>query len=47
MRKKCSKFHWCTSRGLNFIDTVYELFDNPYMNYNNYMNMGRNYVACH
>ena len=29
MRKKCKKFHWCTSRGLNFIETVYDLFDNP------------------
>ena len=26
MRKK---FNCCTSRGLNFIETVYELFDNP------------------
>ena len=25
-------FHWCTSRGLNFIETVYELFDNPSYN---------------
>ena len=29
MRKKCSTFHRCTLRGLNFIETVYELFDNP------------------
>ena len=29
MRNKCSTFHRCTSRGLNFIETVYELFDNP------------------
>ena len=26
MRKKSSKFHWCTSRELNFIETVYDLF---------------------
>ena len=29
MRKKCSTFHRCTLRGLNFIETVHELFDNP------------------
>ena len=28
MFKKCSKFHWCTLGGVNFIKTVYELFDN-------------------
>ena len=29
MFKKCSNFHWCILRGFNFIETVYELFDNP------------------
>ena len=29
MFKKCSNFHLCIFRGFNFIDTVYELFDNP------------------
>ena len=28
MFKKCWKFHWCTLRGLHFIKTVYEFFDN-------------------
>ena len=31
--KKCSKFHRCILRGFDFIETVYELFDNPsYLN---------------
>ena len=29
MVKKCSKFHRCTQRGLNFLETVYELLINP------------------
>ena len=29
MFKKCSHFHWCFLRGFNFIETVYELYDNP------------------
>ena len=29
MFKKCSKFHWSTIKGFDFIKTVYELFDNP------------------
>ena len=29
MGKKRFKFHWCASKGLDFIETVYELFDNP------------------
>ena len=28
MFKKCSKFHWSTISGFDFIKTVYELFDN-------------------
>ena len=31
--KKCSKFHRCILRGFDFIETVYELFDNPSYNY--------------
>ena len=34
MFKKCSIFHWCILRSFNFIEIVYELFDNPsYMIY--------------
>ena len=29
MFKKCSNFHRCILRSFNFIETVYELFDNP------------------
>ena len=29
MFKKCSNFHWCILKSFNFIETVYELFDNP------------------
>ena len=29
MVKKCSNFHWYILRGFNFIETAYELFDNP------------------
>ena len=29
MFKKCSNFLWCILRGFNFIETAYELFDNP------------------
>ena len=37
MRKKCSKFYWCTSRELNFIETVYELSDIPsYISYRDF-----------
>lgn len=30
MFKKYSKFHWCTLRGFNFKEKVYELFNNPF-----------------
>ena len=36
MFKKCSNFHWCLLRGFNFIETVYELFDNPSYSNKNY-----------
>ena len=41
MFKKYSHFHWCIFRGFNFIDTIYELFDNPsyYVPWNNSMHM--------
>ena len=29
MFNKCSNFHYCILRSFNFIETVYELFDNP------------------
>ena len=34
MFKQCSIFHGCILRGFNFIEPVYELFDNPsYIDY--------------
>ena len=33
--KKCSNFHKCILRGFDFIETVYELFDN--LSYNLFM----------
>ena len=29
MFKKCSNFHWFILKDFDFIETVYELFDNP------------------
>ena len=50
MFKNCSNFHWCSLRGLNFIGTVYELFDNPsYILITSFLNINlpkKCYIDC-
>ena len=41
MFEKCSKFHWCILRGFDFIETVYERFDNTLYIFKIYISRNR------